>query len=391
MGSELETIVLDWFARAIGLPQSFQSDNSKFIGGGCFQGSASDASMVATLAARERTIKAMRGDDQEDRHDSTYLPELVVYASKEAHSSIEKACKMALIQLRALDTDEFGNMQGATVEAAIKEDLARGLTPCMVVVTLGTTGLVSFDNLKDITKVVRGVRVKIPIWVHVDAAYAGSTFICPEYRHYNEGIEEVDSFMTNPNKLLLGAFDMTCFFVRDVKTFQKSLVINPLYLKNNYTNPRQIDYRHFSSPLSRRFRALKLWFLMRSYGVEGLQSYVRNIIRSATHFRKLAQKDSRFEVFHPQKLGLIAFRYKDKTSDVTPSNDRTSTLITNLYSGKKIYLVPTKFAGKIWVRVGINYQNASEQHIGKWSRRCVGIFCKNNVLSCRAFLEDYFG
>lgn len=366
MGTELETIVLDWFARAIGLPKPFQSDESKFVGGGCFQASASDATLVAALAARARAIELLRDGAGEEIHDSAYLSELVVYSSKEAHSSVEKACKMALIRLRTLETDEFGNMTGKTVADAIRQDVAQGLTPCMVVVTLGTTGLVSYDKLKDIAKVVRGANVKVPIWIHVDAAYSGSTFICPEYRHSMEGVEEADSFMVNPNKLMLGAFDMTCFFVKDVKTFGKSLVINPTYLENNYTHERQMDYRHMSVALSRRFRSLKLFFLMRSYGISGLQNYVRNICQNAIYFLELVKKDPRFEVFEPMNVGLIGFRYRSAPgADPTPANDRTNYLINVLHHGHKLYVVPTKFQGKLYLRFSVNYAGTTKKEIGK--------------------------
>lgn len=353
---------MDWFARALGLPEHFMTDKSNFVGGGCFQGSASESTLLATFAARARSIAHLRGECQL-KHDSVYLPELVVYSSREAHSSVEKASKMALIQLRILDTDERGVLQGNTVAEAIKADLAKGLTPCMVVATLGTTGLVAFDNLRSIGEAIKEINAKIPIWLHVDGAYGGNAFICPEFRHFMDGLDMADSFMINPNKLMLGAFDMTCFWVRNVEDFKKSLVIDPAYLRNNYTHQRQIDYRNFSVPLSRRFRALKLWFLMRSYGIEGLQNYVRNIKSMALYFKSLVEKDPRFEVFDEMHVGLVGFRYKD--GDSRHANSMTQKLVDTLFASQKLYVVPTQFRGKTYVRFSVNYEHSSQADIGK--------------------------
>ena len=189
--TELETIVVDWFAKAMHLPDRFITDRSEFLGGGCFQGSASEATLLAAFAARHRTIKALRKVGQ-DVHDSVYLPQLVVYASKEAHSSVQKACQMALIRLRTLDTDNYGALHAEAVELAMQEDIKAGLTPCMVVVTLGTTGLVAFDDLKGIATKVRQMDLEIPLWIHVDAAYAGNALILEENRHWAAGLEMAD-------------------------------------------------------------------------------------------------------------------------------------------------------------------------------------------------------
>lgn len=341
------------------------SDESDFCGGGCFQGSASESTLLATFAARARSIEILRGNCQ-TMHDSVYLPELVVYSSREAHSSVEKACKMALIQLRILDTDELGVLDGNTVEAAMRLDMARGLTPCMVVATLGTTGLVAFDDLESIGLAIKRVKAKVPIWLHVDGAYGGNSFICPENRHFMKGLEMADSFMVNPNKLMLGAFDMTCFWVRRVEEFKKSLVIDPAYLQNTYTHNRQIDYRNYSVPLSRRFRALKLWFLMRSYGIHGLQKYVRNIKANALYFKSLVEKDHRFEVFNEMHLGLVGFRFRDlPNTPVGTADEKTKNLVDSLFQSRKLYVVPTRFQSKTYVRFSINNEHANKADVGE--------------------------
>lgn len=353
-------------ARALDLPEHFMTDKSNFVGGGCFQGSASESTLLATFAARHRAISHLRDGGQDELHDSVYLPELVVYASAEAHSSVEKACKMALIQLRILGTDDKGVLRGNTVLEAIKADLEKGLTPCMVVATLGTTGLVAFDDVKSIGDAITAANTRIPIWFHVDGAYGGNTFLLPEMRKFKVGLEMADSFMVNPNKLMLGAFDMTCFWVRNVKLFTASLVIDPAYLKNNYTSPRQMDYRHYSVPLSRRFRALKLWFLLRSYGIEGLQSYVRRIKSQAKYFEKIVNNDPRFEVFDGVHAGLVGFRFKETpTIDTKTANDMTRKLVEGLHTSRRLYVVPHDFKGKIYIRFSVNYEFSTDADIGE--------------------------
>lgn len=342
------------------------TDKSNFVGGGCFQGSASEATLVATFAARARTIKCLRGEDK-DIHDSVYLPQLVAYASREAHSSVEKACMMALVQLRILDTDSRGVLRGETVRKAIVEDLAKGFTPCIVVATLGTTGFVAFDDLHAIGLAIQSIKVEVPIWLHVDGAYGGNSFLCPEMRHFMKGIEMADSFLINPNKLLLGAFDMTCMWVRSVMELKSSLIVNPVYLETQPEHPREIDYRHYGIPLSRRFRALKLWFLLRSYGLEGLRKYIRNIIKHAKYFEGLIRKDSRFEVIQDVHLGLIAFRYKETISNLleNQANEMTKNLHDLMNASKEIHVVPGRFYNKVYIRVSVNYENTTTEMIGK--------------------------
>lgn len=256
------------------------------------------------MAARARAINMLKKDG-EDVHESMYLPQLVAYTSKEAHSSVEKAAKMAIIRLRILDTDSHGCFRGDVLQEAINKDLAEGLTPFFVVATVGTTGACAFDNLTEVGKVCK----KYPsIWFHVDGAYAGNSFILPEMRHFKAGMEYADSFNTNPNKLLLTNFDAAAMWVKDVMALKTALTVNPLYLQHEHSSA--IDYRHYGIPLSRRFRALKLWFVFRTYGVSGIQKYIRNHIRLAKRFEKYVNIDERFEVRNDVHLGLVCFRLK---------------------------------------------------------------------------------
>lgn len=364
------------------------TDKSGFCGGGSFQGSASESTLLATFAARARAIKVLsHGHTNVD--ESVYLPELVVYCSQEAHSSVQKACKMAVIKLRILETDSKGVMHGDTVLKAINQDLDKGLTPCMVVATLGTTGLVAFDDLKTIGEAIRNVETKVPIWFHVDGAYGGNTFICPEMRAPMAGLEMADSFMCNPNKLLLGAFDITCFWVRNTKEFTESLVIDPAYLENNYSHDRQIDYRHYSVPLSRRFRALKMWFLMRSYGISGLQKYIRDLNKYAEYFASLVDADSRFEVFRPMHLTLVGFRFKDRPNvSRQTTNEITRKLVDQLVLSKKLYVVPHSFQDKIYLRFSVNFEHTTKEDIGELGKeKLFGEFDLINFHFRRPFVE----
>uniref|UniRef100_A0A336L4L2 CSON004112 protein n=1 Tax=Culicoides sonorensis TaxID=179676 RepID=A0A336L4L2_CULSO len=348
--TELEQIVLNWYAKALDLPKCFLSeDDSK--GGGVLQGSASECALVCMLAARARAIKNLQKLDQIERHESVYLPQLVAYSSKEAHSSIEKAAKMALVKLRILETDKHGALRGKTLKAAIERDLKEGLTPFFVVATLGTTSSCCFDNLLEIGQVCQQVK---SIWFHVDGAYAGSSFILPEMRRFKEGLEYADSFNTNPNKLLLTNFDASAMWVKDVYLLSSALTVDPLYLQHEHTSA--IDFRHYGIPLSRRFRALKLWFVFRSYGIAGLQRYIRNHIRLAKHFEKLVREDNRFEVRNDVHLGLVCFRLK------CPDHINRELLARINHSGK-FHMTPAMVKGKYIIRFCVTYEHAKEEHI----------------------------
>lgn len=302
--TELETIVLDWFGKALDLPKFFLTDTPGSRGGGALQGSASECALVCLIAARARAINMLK-QENDDIHDSVYLPQLVAYSSKEAHSSIEKAAKMAITKLRILETDSRGRFRGNTLRIAIEKDLASGLTPFFVVATVGTTGACAFDDLTELGQVCKEVP---SIWFHVDGAYAGNSFILPEMNALKEGLEYADSFCVNPNKLLLTNFDASAMWVKDVLALKTALAVNPLYLQHEHSSA--IDYRHYGIPLSRRFRSLKLWFVLRTYGTRGLQAYIRNHIRLAKLLVGMIDNDDRFEVCNDVYLGLVCFRLK---------------------------------------------------------------------------------
>lgn len=240
-----------------------------------------------------------------DLHDSVFLPQLVAYSSAMAHSSIEKAAKMALIKLRILDPDSRGRLRGDTLCVAVEIDVSLGLTPFFVVATVGTTAACAFDKLLEVGSVCQDFP---SIWMHVDGAYAGSSFILTEMRQFKEDLEFADSFITNPNKFMLTNFDCSCMWVKDVNTLKMALTVNPLYLQQDQNNG--INYRHYGIPLSRRFRAFKLWIVFRSYGIEGIRKYMRNHQSLAKRLERLIKSDHRFEVCNDVYLGLVCFRLK---------------------------------------------------------------------------------
>lgn len=269
------------------------------------QGSASESTLICLMAARDRAIRELKKGMGENVLDSLFLPKLVAYTSSQAHSSIEKAAKMALIKLRVLKTDAHGRFDSQKLREAIEMDTNLGLTPFYVAATAGTTASCAFDNLEEIGKVCKESPL---VWLHVDGAYGGSAYILPEMKPLMKGLELVDSFCTSPHKLMLSSYDTSLMWVKDVMCLKQALTVDPLYLRHEKGSG--IDYRHYGIPLGRRFRALKLWFVLRAYGIEGIQRYIRNHITLAKKFEALVRTDDRFEVANDVHLGLVCFRLK---------------------------------------------------------------------------------
>ncbi|CAG9834131.1 unnamed protein product [Diabrotica balteata] len=351
--TELETIVLDWFGKAIGLPDDFITSSSKDSkGGGVLETCASECVLVCMLAARNQAIQYLKKDNPNSSHDSEFLPKLICYCSKEAHSCVEKAAKMLLVKIRILDPDENGSLRGETVRAAMEEDKAKGLFPFLVSATLGTTASASFDNLEELGPI---CKLEPCTWLHVDAAYAGNAFILPELKYLLKGVEYIDSFNTNPNKWLLTNFDCSCLWVRCKYKLTSALAIDPLYLQHANSD-EAIDYRHWGIPLSRRFRSLKLWFVIRNYGLSGLQNYIRNHIRLAKYFESLVRKNPKFEVVNDVRLGLVCFRLKAPDCD-------NKKLLANINDSGKLHMIPSMVKDKYIIRFCVVAEHATEADI----------------------------
>ncbi|KAL1123812.1 hypothetical protein AAG570_001583 [Ranatra chinensis] len=304
--TELEVIVLDWLAKMFGLPRHFlASDDGP--GGGIIQQSASEGVLVALLAAKMRTVKRVKMENP-DWDEDIIKTKLVAYSSVESNLCVEKAGKLGSMTLRLLPADQDGRLRGAELARAILRDKHRGLIPCYVVATLGTTGTCAFDCLQEIGQVCQPQR----IWLHVDAAYAGAAFVCPEYRHLMEGVELADSFTMNPHKWLLANFDCSTLWVKDRKYILDAFSIERPYMKSVESDRENYapDFRNWEIGLGRRFRSLKLWLTLRLYGVAALQDRVRHHVSLAQRFANHVRLDPRFEIYKRPQLGLVCFKLK---------------------------------------------------------------------------------
>ena len=302
--TELETHVLDWLVDLLGLPGRFLSTSA---GGGVIQDSASSSTLTALIAARER---ASAGAVNEHGVGYGAAPRLTAYTSRHAHSSVEKAMKIAGMgsgNLRLVDADASHAMRADALESAIAADRAAGATPVMVSATVGTTSSGAVDPLRAIGEICR----REDVWLHVDAAHAGSATICPEHRALIDGVEHADSYTFNPHKWLLTNFDCNCFWIADRAALIDALSILPEFLRNRATESGEvIDYRDWHVPLGRRFRALKLWFVIRHYGAEGLRAHVRRSVELAGWFASRVEESGEFALAAPVSVGLVCFRHR---------------------------------------------------------------------------------
>ncbi|CAH2066856.1 unnamed protein product, partial [Iphiclides podalirius] len=263
--TELEVVTMNWLGKLLGLPKEFLNCSSG-PGGGIIQGSASEATLVGLLAAKDRMIRKLIKDDPNLDPDDL-RNKFVAYTSDQCNSSVEKAGVLGSMRMRLLKSDSFAKLRGETLKKAFEEDISKGLIPCYVVANLGTTGTCAFDPLYELGPVCK----KYNVWLHVDAAYAGSAFICPEYRGWLKGIEYVDSFDVNAHKWLLVNFDCSAMWVRDGYDLINAFDVQRIYLDDVKTCQKIPDYRHWQMPLGRRFRSLKLWTVMKTYGAEGIE------------------------------------------------------------------------------------------------------------------------
>ncbi|NP_001161568.1 histidine decarboxylase [Saccoglossus kowalevskii] len=351
--TELEVIVMDWLAKAIGLPACFLHNSPGSRGGGVLQGTASEATLIAMLAARTDAIARIKEDcgNPQEFDEGAVISRLVVYCSDQAHSSVEKACLIAMVKIHTIPSDANLSLRGDALQKAIDEDKQKGLVPFYLCATLGTTGACAFDDMAELGPICE----KEKIWMHIDAAYAGTAFLCPEYRGYLKGVEYAGSFAFNPSKWLMVHFDCTAMWVKNSASLHRTFNVNPLYLKHDKTG-LAIDYMHWQIPLSRRFRALKLWFVIRSFGIKGLQSHVRKGIRLAKLFEGLVRREPGFEVAAERILGLVVFR-------LNGPNELNEHLLSALNHTGKIYVVPASLKGKYVIRFTVTSRSTTEDDI----------------------------
>lgn len=350
--TELETHVLDWLAKMMGLPEKFLSTSS---GGGVIQDTASSASLCALLAARERATDFAVNENGASG-------KLTAYTSTQAHSSIEKAAKIAGIghkNLRLVEVDGNFAMRPELLRERIEADRRAGLTPFFVCATVGTTSSNAIDPVTEIGSICREQKM----WLHVDAAMSGTAALCPEFRYLHSGLEFADSYCFNPHKWMFTNFDCDCFYVADRAGLIKALSILPEYLRNQATESGAvIDYRDWQIPLGRRFRSLKLWFVVRHYGVEGLQYHVREHVKLAQEFASWVKQDERFEVAAPAPLNLVCFRHRS-------GDNVNQKLMEGLNQSGDLYLTHTKLNGKFTLRFCVGQTNTQRKHVQRaWEK-----------------------
>ncbi|XP_044745410.1 histidine decarboxylase [Coccinella septempunctata] len=346
--TELEMVVMNWLAKMIGLPEHFLHKTSGQTGGGVIQPTASEATLVCLLAGRTRALKHYRALYPEE---TNITNRLVAYCSDQAHSSVEKAALIGLVNIRFIESDDKLSMRGNALQEAITSDRKAGLLPFYVCATLGTTGACAFDNLQEVGEVCQ----KEKLWLHIDAAYAGSAFICPEFRGWLKGVEYADSLAFNPSKWLLVNFECTAMWVKDCIALHETFNVDPLYLQHEYSG-LAIDFMHWQIPLSKKFRALKLWFVIRNYGIIGLQKHIRHGVSLAQKFEAFLKSDSRFEIPAERHLGMVVFR-------LVGENHITEQLWKRLNSRRNIHLVPASFKGKYVIRFTVTSPRTTVEDI----------------------------
>ncbi len=345
--TEVETLMLDWMQELLGLPDRFRSDSP--AGGGVIQGSASEATLAAILAARWRAT----GGDVNHTGDTKAL---VAYTTTQAHSSIEKGLRIAGIgteHMRFVPIDTDFAMRADELERMIVADVEAGLTPFFVCASRGTTSSLAFDPTTDIG----ALCARRNIWLHVDAAMSGIAALAPEYRWVNQGLELADSYCTNPHKWMGVNFDCDLFWTADRAALIGALSILPEYLRSSAAESGvAIDYRDWQIPLGRRFRALKLWFMIRCDGIEPVRTMIRDHVGLTQLLAGWVRADPRFEIVAPHPLNLLCVRLHD-------GDAATDSLIERANATGQVLFTRTVLDGRSSLRFSIGARLTTERHV----------------------------
>jgi aromatic-L-amino-acid decarboxylase len=346
--TELEERVMQWTAQLLGLPATFT---------GVIQDTASTATLCSLLSAREKI-----SDYEVNRYGFYEKKKFIVYCSSEAHSSIEKAVKIAGLgkeNLRKIDVDNVYAMIPEKLEEAVAQDKQHGFIPLAVVAAFGTTGSTAVDPIEWIGKFCS----KQGIWLHVDAAYAGTALVLPGKRELIKGIEMADTFVFNPHKWMFTNFDCSAYFVKDKEILIRTFEILPEYLKTK-EGDRVNNYRDWGIQLGRRFRALKLWFVIRTFGASGIREKVKQHIQWAQELAGEIETSDEFELLAPVPFATICFRFKPRGVTVTDTLNRLNArLMETLNESGKLYLTHTKLNGNYTLRLVIGQTNMEKQHV----------------------------
>ncbi len=347
--AELEEAVLNWLKKMLGIPDEFH---------GVIQDTASTSTLASVLTARE-----VFSNYQINLRESIQKLRYRAYTSEQAHSSVEKAVKISgigSVNLRKIAVNERFEMDAELLERRIRNDLVNNNKPLFTAATVGTTGTTSVDPLKDIAEICKKYRC----WLHVDAAYAGSALVIPEMRKYIKGIEDADTFVVNPHKWMFTNFDCSAYFVKDKDALIKTLGMDPEYLKTRFDSEKINNYRDWGVPLGRRFRALKLWFVLRSFGVEGIRNKIKEHIRIAAIFKEKIENADDFELMAPVPFNCVCFRFNPgNVKEYDEINILNEKLLKNLNSTGKIFLSHTKLNNKFVIRLVSGQTNVEEKHV----------------------------
>jgi aromatic-L-amino-acid/L-tryptophan decarboxylase len=363
--TEMEVLALDWLAQLLRLPPTFMNRTAAAGrgtgGGGVILGTTSEAMLVTLVSARDAALRRAGSVGVAG------ITRLAVYAADQTHSTFFKACRLAGFDpanIRSIPTGPETDyaLDPARLLEVMQADVDAGLVPTYVCATVGTTS----SNAVDPVGAIADVAAVFNAWVHIDAAYAGSACICPEFRHHLDGVERVDSISMSPHKWLMTCLDCTCLWVRDTHRLTDSLETNPEYLKNDASESGTVtDLKDMQVGVGRRFRGLKLWMVMRTYGSAKLQEHIRSDVAMAKMFEDAVRADHRFEVVVPRNFALVCFRIRPQGTDLTEEDADVVNreLMERLNRTGKAYLAHTAIGGKFVLRFAVGSSLQEERHV----------------------------
>lgn len=342
---------MDWLGKFLDLPSSFLNC-SEGPGGGVIQGSASEAILVAVLAAREQAVRTTKLQHPE-MSESEIRGKLVSYSSDQSNSCVEKAGLLAAVPIRLIKADENGSLRGQAFEDAVQADINNGLIPIICIATFGTTGTCAYDKMDELGPICK----KYKIWLHIDAAYAGAALCCPEFRPLMNGIDWADSFNFNLHKWMMVNFDCCAMWLKNADTLVDAFSVDRIYLSHQFQGQLKApDYRHWQIPLGRRFRALKVWIVLRTIGAENIRNNIRSQVKLAEMFENFVKTDDRFEIVCERSMGLVCFRLKGDCS-------LTRQLLEKITAQKNIYMIQATCNGKLMMRFVVAGMDPKESDI----------------------------
>ena len=339
--TELEQVTVDWVRQLLGFPDHLR---------GVIQDTASTATLAAVIAGRDAAWRRAGRDAR-----------IVFYASNEAHSSVAKAARLAGFgpdQVRSVATDERLAMRPDSLEALVREDVAAGRVPAVIVATVGSTSSAAVDPIRAIGEIAR----RSGAFYHVDAAWAGSAAIAPEFRAAFDGLELADSVVTNPHKWMGVNFDCTLQFIRDLPAWFESFALTPEYLKSAH-DAQVVNYRDWGIQLGRRFRALKLWFVLRSEGAEVIRARIREHIRLGELFASWVDADPDFERMAPPSFALVCFRHRPAGADDSKLDEHNRRLLDRINATGRVHMIGTTLRGRFVIRMAIGQRNTAERNV----------------------------